>query len=559
MTEHIDQMDFDREAALTSFLGEAEECLDLMEQSLLEMDSGSGSLEMLNDIFRVAHTIKGNASALSLDGLAHLAHSVEDLLDVYREKRTLPARNAISLLLKAVDEFRILVPESVAGKEELTPSQESLRAQIAEAVKRGAVPTSGKRRVPENESPKEPQKSEALGVAGRTLRADISKLDQMLNLTSEIVVAQGRMRNLLEKLGAEQRSGVLEVHQEIERLYMDLQRELMSIRMVPIDPTFRQLKRSVRDISAAHGKVARLEATGGEVELDTTVLEHLRDPLLHMVRNALDHGIEAPAVRESLGKDRCGLLKLSAFHSSGRILIQLADDGAGFNRTKILEKARRTGRIEESEQLSEAEIQKLIFEAGFSTAQTVTDLSGRGVGLDVVRRNIQALRGTVDVSSEEGKGTVFTIRLPLTLAIIDGLAVAVGDDKFIIPSDYVTECAELTGKGEQDYEGKGILNLRGAALPYVRLREAFRMQGENPSRENVVVVKVGELDAGIAVDRVLGGRQAVIKPLGRALQKVSGIAGSTILDDGRVGLIIDVPGLLSELTPSAGQTNLVTR
>jgi len=201
----------------------------------------------------------------------------------------------------------------------------------------------------------------------------------------------------------------------------------------------------------------------------------------------------------------------------------------------------------------------LIFEAGFSTAQTVTDLSGRGVGLDVVKRNIQALRGSVEVSSEEGKGSAFTIRLPLTLAIIDGLAVAVGEDKFIIPSDYVTECAELTSRGELDSDGKGILNLRGAALPYVRLREAFHMQGENPARENVVVVKVGELDAGIAVDRVLGGRQAVIKPLGKALQKVMGIAGSTILDDGRVGLIIDVPGLLSEITTSAGQTNLAGR
>jgi two-component system chemotaxis sensor kinase CheA len=558
MTENPDLMDFDREAALASFLGEAEEGLDQMEQSLLEMDSGSGTAELLNDIFRVAHTIKGNASALALNDLANLAHTVEDLLDVFREKRSLPGRNAISLLLKAVDELRTLVPDAIAGKEGLTASQENLRKQILEAVKHGAMHTSNKQLTPQAASPKEQQKTEPHGPAGRTLRTDIGKLDQMLNLTSEIVVAQGRMRNLLEQLSPEKRGEVLEVHQEVERLYTDLQRELMSVRMVPIDPIFRQLKRSVRDISAAHGKVARLETTGGEVELDTTVLEHLRDPLLHMVRNALDHGIETPAVRESRGKDRCGLLKLSAFHSNGRIVIQMADDGAGFNRAKILEKVRRTGRIAENQQLSDQEIQKLIFEAGFSTAQTVTDLSGRGVGLDVVKRNIQALRGTVDVSSEEGKGTVFTIRLPLTLAIIDGLAVSVGEDKFIIPSDYVTECAELTGRGQQDHVGQGILNLRGTALPYVRLREAFHMPGDIPARENVVVVKVGELDAGIAVDHVLGGRQAVIKPLGKALQKVMGIAGSTVLDDGRVGLIIDVPGLLSELTLSAGQTNLVS-
>jgi two-component system, chemotaxis family, sensor kinase CheA len=558
MTENTDLMDFDRDAALVSFLAEAEESLDLMEQALLEMDSGSASAELLNDVFRVAHTIKGNASALGLEELAEFAHVVEDLLDVYREKHSPLGRNVISLLLKAVDEFRILVPDAVAGKTALTAAQENLRTRIAEEVKRGPAHASAKQQAAGKESAKEPQRSEAPAV-GRTLRTDIARLDQMLNLTGEIVVAQGRLRNMLEKLSTEQRGGILEVHQEVERLYMDLQREVMSIRMVPIDPTFRQLRRSVRDISATHGKAARLETSGGDVELDTTVLEHLRDPLLHMVRNSLDHGIETPAVRESRGKDRCGLLKLSAFHSSGRIIIRLADDGAGFDRAKIQEKARQLGLIAENEQLGNQEIQQLVFEAGFSTAQTVTDLSGRGVGLDVVKRNIQALRGSVDVSSEEGKGTVFTIRLPLTLAIIDGLAVSVGEDKFIIPSDYVTECAELSGQGEQDCQGKGILNLRGAALPYVRLRDAFHMQGENPARENVVVVKVGELDAGIAVDRVLGGRQAVIKPLGKALQSVSGIAGSTILEDGRVGLIIDVPGLLAELTPSAGQANLVNR
>lgn len=557
MTEPTDQLDFDRDAALTSFLAEAEESLDLMEQSLLEMDSGSANTELLNDIFRVAHTIKGNASALGLDDLARLAHVVEDLLDVYRQKHAPLGRNVISLLLKSVDEFRILVPAGVAGKEGLTASQEALRAQIAKAVETGAESTSGTDRVAQSGSSKGLQKNDLIGAAGRTLRADIAKLDQMLNLTSEIVVAQGRMRNMLEKLSAEQGGEILEVHREVERLYMDLQREVLSIRMVPIDPTFRQLKRSVRDISASHGKIARLETNGGEVELDTTVLEHLRDPLLHMVRNALDHGIERPEIREKHGKDRCGLLTLSAYHSSGQIVIRLADDGAGLNRTKILEKAKRMGLVGPNERSSDQAIQAMLFEAGFSTAQTVTDLSGRGVGLDVVKRNIQALRGNVDVSSEEGKGTVFTIRLPLTLAIIDGLAVRVGSDRFIIPSDFVTECAELTGGSERNRHGKGILNLRGTALPYVRLREAFHMQGESPARENVVVVKVGEFDAGIAVDQVLGGRQAVIKPLGKVLQRVAGIAGSTILEDGRVGLIIDVPGLLSELTPSAGQANLV--
>lgn len=559
MTEHIEDMDFDRQAALASFLPEAEENLDLMEQSLLQMDSGGSSQELLNDIFRCAHTIKGNASALALDSLAKLAHIVEDLLDVYRAKNAPLGRTVISLLLKTVDQFRILVPEAVAGNEGLSASQEQLLSQITHEIKRGVVNSDTANPAYLATGSVASQHNGIAPAAARTLRADISRLDEMLNLAGEIVVAQGRMRNMLEQLSAQERGDILEVHQGIERLYMDLQRQLMSIRMVPVDPIFRQLRRSVRDISAAHGKIARLETSGGDVELDTTVLEHLRDPLLHMIRNALDHGIEPPTVREKRGKDRCGVLKFSAHQSSGRIVIQLTDDGAGFDRTKILAKAKRMGLVPETEQLRESDIQQLVFEAGFSTAQSVTDLSGRGVGLDVVKRNVRAIRGSVDVSSEEGKGTTFTIRLPLTLAIIDGLAVRVGEDKFIIPSDYVMECTELTDHGERDCDGKGILNLRGAALPYVRLREAFHMPGGNPLRENVVVVRVGELDAGIAVDHVLGGRQAVIKPLGKALQSVRGVAGSTILDDGRVGLIIDVPALLSGLTPSLGEMSLASR
>jgi two-component system, chemotaxis family, sensor kinase CheA len=555
MTDTFDQMDFDRDLALASFLEEAEECLNLMEQSLLEMDSGSMNPELLNDIFRMAHTIKGNASSLGLEDLAEFSHTVEDLLDAYRVKRAALRKSTISLMLKTVDELRVLVPAASAGKTGLTASQKKLRKLIAEELKHGPAQTS--KQVPAKESPSEPQRNE-MPTAARTLRADIGKLDQMLNLTGEIVVAQGRLRNMLERLTVGQRTELLEVHHEVERLYMDLQREVMSVRMVPIEPLFRHLRRSVHDISTTHGKMARLETSGDDVELDTTVLEHLRDPLLHMVRNSLDHGIETPGAREKRGKDRCGLLKLCAFHSSGRIIIRLEDDGAGFNRGKIEQKAKQLGLIAENQKLESHEIHQLVFEPGFSTAQTVTDLSGRGVGLDVVKCNIQALRGHVEVSSEEGVGTVFTIRLPLTLAIIDGLAVCVGDDKFIIPSDYVTECAELeASESERNFRGNGILNLRGTALPYIRLREAFQVRGENPPRENVVVVKVGDLDAGIAVDRVLGGRQAVIKPLGKALQKVAGIAGSTILDDGRVGLIIDVPGLISEFTPSAGQANLV--
>ena len=548
-------MDFDRQAALESFLVETEEGLDQMEQSLLELESDSSNSELVDEIFRVAHTLKGNAVALSLDGLAELAHAAEDLLDIFREKRSLLTRQGISLLLAAVDEFRALLPGAVSGKTMLTKAQLNLKAQITQHTRlAGSAPE--EHHATESAAQAPLTKSGAPAGAGlRTVRADVDRLDHMLNLIGEIVIAQGRVRNTLEKIQHAQAAVALDLHRDAERLYQELQREMMRIRMVPIGPTFRQLKRSVRDISASHGKIARLEVGGGDVEVDTTVLEHLKDPLLHMIRNAIDHGIEVPAVRERHGKDRCGILKLSAGHANGNIVVTLEDDGAGINRQKIIDKAGQMGLLSRNGQPSDEELLRLLFLAGFSTAKTVSDLSGRGVGLDVVKRNIESLRGSVELFSEEGKGTCVTIRLPLTLAIIDGFSVAVGAEHFIIPSDYVTECAEL-GPEARSSKGSGILNLRGHALPFVRLRESFQVAGQTPDRENVVIVKVGNFDAGIAVDRLLGGMQAVIKPLGEVFRTVPGIAGSTILDDGRVGLIVDVPRLLQEVTAAALRSNL---
>jgi two-component system chemotaxis sensor kinase CheA len=326
----------------------------------------------------------------------------------------------------------------------------------------------------------------------------------------------------------------------------------MGIRMVPVGPLFRQFVRSVRDLARSHGKLARLEVVGGDVEVDTTVLEQLKDPLLHLVRNAVDHGLEKPAQRESQGKNACGLIRLTAAHSGGNIVVKLEDDGAGFDRARILDKAKRIGLLSGKEEIRDQDLYDLVFEAGFSTADAVTDLSGRGVGLDVVRRNIDILRGTVEISSAAGKGTAITMRLPLTLAIIEGFSVRVGTETFVVPLEHVTECTELPAE-QRNSEASGILSLRGTALPYVRLRRAFGLSGEAPKRENIVVVKMNEFHAGIAVDELLGGMQTVVKPLGRAFRGVRGIAGSTVLGDGRVGLIIDGPSLLRGVMQSTLQ------
>ncbi len=547
----MDLADFDRDAVLASFLVESEEGLDLMEQALVQMESNPSDLELLHTIFRVAHSMKGNATSLELTELAGFAHVVEDLLDVFREQHSLPTPDLISLLLKAADELRAMVTTAKDAPPELTPKQQRLRKEIAREVEKRS-----KRVVNANEVAGESGsavKLDALpSTSHRTLRADVDKLDHMLNLTGEIVIAQGRLRQMIEKLGSEPGRAILEMHREAERLYMDLQSEVMSIRMVPVGPLFRQFVRSVRDLARSHGKLARLEVVGGDVEVDTTVLELLKDPLLHLVRNAVDHGLEKPAERESHSKNPCGLIRLSASHSGGNILVTLQDDGAGFDRARILEKARRVGLVSGKDEIRDQEIYNLVFHAGFSTTEAVTDLSGRGVGLDVVRRNIDTLRGTVEISSTAGKGSTITIRLPLTLAIIEGFSVRVGSETFIVPLEHVTECTELPAE-QRTADASGILSLRGNALPYVRLRRAFSLSGEIPKRENIVVVKINEFHAGIAVDELLGGMQTVVKPLGRAFRTVPGIAGSTVLGDGRVGLIIDVPSLLRGVMDSTLQ------
>jgi two-component system chemotaxis sensor kinase CheA len=547
----MDLADFDREAVLASFLVESEEGLDIMEQALVQMESTPSDPELLPNIFRVAHSLKGNATSLGLNELAGFAHVVEDLLDVFREQQAAPSADLISLLLKAVDELRAMVSKAKAGPHELTAKQQKIRKEIAHEVEKRA-----KRVLTAGGAPGESSSAAKIdtlpGASPRTLRADVEKLDNMLNLTGEIVIAQGRLRQMIEKLGTEQGRALLEMHREAERLYMDLQSEVMSIRMVPIGPLFRQFVRSVRDLARSHGKMARLEVIGGDVEVDTTVLEQLKDPLLHLLRNAVDHGLEKPSDRERQGKNACGVIRLSAAHSGGNIVVKLQDDGAGFDRARILEKAKRLGLLSGAntkDDLSDQDLYDIVFQAGFSTAESVTDLSGRGVGLDVVRRNIDILRGTAEISSTAGEGSIITIRLPLTLAIIEGFSVRVGAETFIVPLEHVTECTELPAE-QRSPEASGILSLRGTAVPFVRLRRMFGVGGETPKRENIVVVKINEFHAGIAVDELLGGMQTVVKPLGRAFRAVPGIAGSTVLGDGRVGLILDVPSLLREVMQS---------
>jgi two-component system chemotaxis sensor kinase CheA len=540
-------MDFDREKIVASFLAESEEGLERAEQNLIAAETDPGNLELLEEVFRVAHTVKGNASALDFPELAGFAHVAEDLLDALRKHERNISREVISLLLHGVDALRALVPAAAEGNDRLSPTHQELKKSMASyASGREMTNSEATRPSDQGSSLRAVPGAKSLGTRNRTLRVDIDKLDRMLNLTGEIAIAQGRLRRLIEELKTGAGSRLLEIQREAERLQKNLQEQVMGVRLVPVQPLFQQFARSVRDISQSHNKLARLEIVGGDVEVDTRVLEHLRDPLLHMIRNAVDHGIESPKVRHAKGKNPCGQLTLTAFHKAGNILIQLSDDGAGFNRQRILAKARTLDLLPDGEKTSDEELFELVFKAGFTTADEVTDLSGRGVGMDVVRRNIELLRGTIKIQSREDQGTTITIRLPLTLAIIDGFSVIANNETYVIPLEMISECLALPAD-QMSNDAVGVLSLRGEPLPYVRLREVFGKPNQRPARENVVVVHREGGHAGIAVETLLGECQAIIKPLDRLFRNVPGVSGSTILDNGRVALILDVNALLRDV------------
>ena len=311
--------------------------------------------------------------------------------------------------------------------------------------------------------------------------------------------------------------------------------------MLPIGTTFGRFKRLIRDLSQELGKEIEMTTEGEDTELDKTVIERLNDPLVHLIRNCIDHGIETPEERECLGKPRVGTIHLSAVHSGAYVVIRIKDDGKGLDREAILAKAIEKGLISPNSEVTDKEVFSFVFAAGFSTAKEVTNVSGRGVGMDVVKRAIDALRGSVDMASEKGKGTTVTIKLPLTLAIVEGLLVVVGADNFVLPLSIVEECVELTREDTEKAHGRHIANIRGEIVPYIRLRNEFGIPGDCPDIEQIVITGVNGERVGFVVDQVVGQHQTVIKNLGTFYKDVDSVSGATILGDGTVALILDVP------------------
>jgi two-component system chemotaxis sensor kinase CheA len=540
-------MDIDHEAILQTFLAETEENLAAVEEALVELEGRPDDEEALGVIFRAAHTLKGDATSFGFHAVGGLAHSIENVLDRLRIRAMPVTSELVTTLLGCVDVLRKMVPAAARGDAQVDP--EALIVTLDTFLEEGESPAAWPI---DSRSGLERAQGHVLRNQTRTLRIDTEKLDRMLNLITEIAISRGRLAQVIETSGGQGAREVLEAHRSADGLHRDLQELIMRSRMVPIEATFRSYIRVVRDLANQSGKLARLEVDAQGVEVDTRIAEHIRDPLTHMIRNAIDHGIELPDERAAAGKDPTGTISLRARHEAGSIVVRVADDGAGLNRAKIAARAAALQLVPDPDALPDHDLFRYIFEPGFSTADEVSSISGRGIGMDVVRRNVEDVRGSLRLDSSPGHGTSITIRLPLTLAIIDGFGVGVGGETYVIPIDTVRECVELPVEERGKTQVRGVINLRGQALPYVHLRSLLGLEGVGAERESVVVVHYDGGRAGLVVDTLFGESQTVIKPLGKLFHGVVGVSGSAIMSDGRVALILDVPALLRKIHADGG-------
>lgn len=686
-------MSINLDQAQQTFIVEARELLQAMEESLLQLESEPGDQDAIGAVFRAAHTIKGSAGLFGLTPIVSFTHIVEDVLDRLREGSVSVSAELIAVLLKSGDHMLELIDVVASRGEQLQPPALEREAALRQALqvfqapasagaadstsasvvsddeqsaevlwhislrfgvdvfRNGMDPLSFLRYLntlgqmvqvstvtdsipaveawdpeschlgfeidfrsaaghaainevfdfvredcaveitPVNETPdhleptgtelvSQPEHSplvasgELLGDQravprtpatatatatfverpasaseqknkdGRYVRVNADKLDELINLVGELVIASAGASLLAKSCDNDP---LQEASSTVSGLVEQILDGALHLRMIPIGDTFNRFRRVVRDVSQELGKDIDLIINGAETELDKTVVEKIGDPLMHLLRNSMDHGIESAEARRAAGKPAKGHLSLNAYHDSGSIVIEIADDGAGLNRERILDKAQQRGLVAAGASLTDQEIYNLIFEPGFSTAEAVTNLSGRGVGMDVVKRNITLLRGTVDLDSQPGQGTIVRIRLPLTLAIINGFLVGIDQSTYVIPLDMVQECIELDEHNRQLTRDSGYLDLRGEVLPLVYLRDHFNHEGPAARRQNVVVVRYAEHKAGLVVDDLLGEFQTVIKPLGKLFGALRGISGSTILGSGAVALILDIPALLNQI------------
>jgi two-component system chemotaxis sensor kinase CheA len=652
-------MNIDMQRFHATFFEESREGLESMEAGLLSLEQGSRDSDLINSIFRAAHSIKGGSATFGFDAIAGLTHVLETLLDELRAGQREVSAPAIDAMLASVDVLRSLLAEAEHGQPADPGAVEAVRARlnavlsgqetaaVAQTTKnpaddipdgwrigfspapslfmsgndplrilrelehlaplevacrldrlpgfaqmdpleaylawdlgligkvpRGAVDDAFAWVVDDCELEIQPIERQAAApvatpvaakdapatvannaaaapaandTAESSIRVSVDKIDGLINLVGELVITQAMLKQVSGLLDPAQCERLFAGLDLLERNTRDLQEAVIGVRMLPVDAVFRRFPRLVRDLSARLGKQVRLRTIGEGTELDKGLIERIADPLVHLVRNSIDHGLELPEARREAGKDETGTITLAASHQGGHIVIEVSDDGRGLNRERILAKALERG-LHVPENPTDAQIWDLIFQPGFSTAEAVTDLSGRGVGMDVVRRNIQALGGEVQLESSAGAGTRVVIRLPLTLAILDGMAVSVGEETLILPLSYVLEALQPQTEDIRTLAGEGrVLRVRGEYLPMVSLSEYYAY-GERRTADSLVVVVEGDgQKLALEVDELIGQQQVVVKNIENNYRRIDGISGATILGDGRVALIVDIGGLVRSL------------
>ena len=578
------------------FLVESNDHLEDVESKILRLEESAEDLDIINGIFRPIHSMKGSAGFLGLKDIGKVSHELETLLDEARKSKLKITPEIIEILYEGLDilkKLRVSVVNKMDGKDVSADVVEyqSLLSKISQAL--------GKNLASEPQKESEPQRppegvklgeilvikgdvsEEQLEVAlkeqskhlgqilvekgsttpekvnsalkiqnkmgkatSETVKVDTQKLDSLVNLVGELVIANALINEFL----GSNANGANKNISHLNKIVKEIQDEVMSMRMVPLKSTFQKMARLVRDVSSKMGKKVHLEISGEDTELDKTVTEEIGDPLVHIIRNSIDHGIESNEERIAKGKPAEGLVRLDAFHRGGNIVIEIEDDGKGLCKERLLKKAIEKGLIEPNAPLSDQQIYNLIFAAGFSTAEKVTDISGRGVGMDVVKKNVERLRGKVDISTVEGKGTKISIKLPLTLAIIDGMIVQVGAEKYIVPMLSIEESIRPKKDDISTVLHRGeLINVRGKLLPMVRLHNLYNVKPKktNPWEALILIVEGEGHRCGLLVDDLLGQQQIVIKSLGEQFRNIKGISGGAILGDGHIGLILDVGGIIN--------------
>ncbi|OAI39231.1 hypothetical protein AYO40_01285 [Planctomycetaceae bacterium SCGC AG-212-D15] len=567
---------------LEVFLEEAGERLADAEQALLLLEKAPGDEQLLNRIFRCAHTLKSNGAMLGFQDIARFTHTLEDLLDLLRKKRREVTPAVIDVLLASQDILRTLLAHARSGagpSEEETRFFESVRDKIRSLLDDDSATRSAAVGSAPGEIVSATELAATAAVAiledhcdaveadlahatadhdgfrrrssdleeAYSIRVPIDRVDRLINLVGELVISQSIVSETVAHFTPDKLAALQDAVTQMDRHARELHERLMSVRMVPFKHLFGRFPRLVRDLALATGKEIDLRIAGEETEIDKTVIERISDPLTHLVRNAVDHGIEVPEYRLSRGKARAGTIDLQAYQQGGNIYVEVADDGGGIDHERVRARAVQQGMIRPDEILGEDETLELLFRPGFSTAERISEISGRGVGLDIVRQNLEALGGSVAIQSARGVGARFRIRLPLTLAIMDGQAIRVGDQAFLLPLVVIVESIRppvgslhsVTGVGE-------VVLVRGLTLPLIRLHRIFGIptQIHDPTDGLVVIVEHEGRKFALLVDEVLGQQQVVIKSLDTNFRKVDGIAGATILGDGRVALILDALGII---------------